>query len=231
MLVSLAASFNPTSMRIVNWPSPHSPLPVHYTNGPDLVAYLALAVAISTLAAVGCQIRIALREVDYVRKDLENSSTQITEFMRRPNLYATFENGARERTFPSGVIAQGINFLFRAVNDGDRVSRGFLLEFLIPVPLLSGFSGTTRKEQVDGRSTECFVIQLKPGGDLYPNNVPTQPFSTALLTLNRLEPGQRHQCLWRLYDEFGKYPKDEFGSLEIVGGPFASGASPPVRLR
>jgi hypothetical protein len=89
----MASVSNPTPL-LVKLASPlpppiaiPTPLQVHVQGGvPDWVAYCTLGIAIATLLAVGFQIWLAWRELNYVKQDLENQREQMNAFRRRPRL-------------------------------------------------------------------------------------------------------------------------------------------------
>jgi len=198
----------------------HSPQRVIVTGGvPDIVAYLALGVAIVTLIAVGAQIYIAWRELEYVKEDLKNQRKQMKELFKRPRFEMEF------KPQDSKLIAgRRANAVVHVVNRGDGSSKQCRFRLWFPPELDAPTDWPTHEwGNVTYRTLTNTADILYADGD------------SRLLAQFEARFADRCTLLWDADDEFGHYPDTPtgFGALQIApDGATSAGAVPaciPVR--
>ncbi|HKU80571.1 MAG TPA: hypothetical protein VJP76_00270 [Candidatus Tumulicola sp.] len=196
-------------------------MPINITNPhSDLWAIIAAVAAILTLGAVAKQIGLARQELQVVKDDLAQNRRLIDDAFRRPNLYATFTQSHGRYADARGSYL-GNTISARIYNSGDRPSTLVKLELLVPSALLidaDSLAAITR----DVTGVLYAVIELgnmwPDDGTkvLFPNAVPLRARGAFRTTFPATVEG--FVCLWRVYDEYGVYPKPSEGGPGLRDG-------------
>ncbi len=197
-------------------------IPVRVTNLPAMdsaVAWATLWIALATLVAVMCQILLARKELDVVREDLKNNRKMMDEAFRRPDLQAAIAvfnkiydpNESKQRVngleYPPFYT---VNMQITVSNRGKRPTGGFMLELLTPLDKTI-YRTNSEARVIDGVK---YVANLN-----YNREFSMYPFGNTLSYMQahrfRTDAGSV-TVLWRLYDDFGQYPADGFGSATFI---------------
>jgi hypothetical protein len=179
------------------------------------VAFWALGVSVVTFLAVAAQIKIASDEVGYVKQDLLNNQRQLEEAMRRPNLICVFLHSHRNGV---GINAQYQETTLQCsvVNTGDRLSTSYLVEvFVLQSALRQADANAGSSRVVNNQGYRLFQATSPQGRPIYPNRMPQTPTPAGMAFAMASGPGST-TVLWRIYDEYGTYPKDDYGRYEIT---------------
>jgi hypothetical protein len=198
---------------VTNWPGPDwiAWLTLGLVAASVIIAAAALGVAVVTLRRIDKQIKIALEEMGYVKIDLENNQKQMAEFMRRPRLRLS---GARTIQYQTGgQDADTIAFTLYVSNAGERGADHHLLELLVPLEADYHRSKASLNDPgvrvVNGNP---YFVYPSTGGWLFPSGIPAVYAPHIVIH----KPLERVQFLWRMYDEFAKYPRDNYGTVDIA---------------
>lgn len=170
------------------------------------VATWALIVALIILIAVFLQIVLATQTLSAVKADLMNNRLMIEEALRHPKLRASqwseFRYPSDRRDWINATVAISI------ANEGDKLTPGFLLEFLVPQD--SAYNALPPGHQ-EGRTINGVyyrVLEAEVQRILFPNDALTEVHRFQF----SVKPGvQTFTCLWRVYDMNGRYPQGDYG--------------------
>ena len=138
------------------------------------------------------------------------------EFIRRPSLRFRGSRTIRYHTNynQTGVQdADTIDFTLYVSNVGDRGADHHLIEIL--TPLNASYHHSTAGINDPGVrlvGDELYFVDPRPGEWLFPNGVPT----IHILQVVIKKPLESVHFLWRMYDEFMKYPLNNYGSIDVV---------------
>jgi hypothetical protein len=185
--------------------------PVNVSNWPppDTVAWWTLRVAIAaaslalaTLVGVGIQIFLARREVDYVKRDLDNNEKLLKELMRRPHLELT--------AAPVPWLLLNIEeylpvqLVMIVTNRGSKSAHEIMVELLLPDEALHPNPADPPQTYLDKDGKAHARIEVRAPKDtvLYSNGA-----SVKLTYDLRLKPdAESFTIYYRLYDEYDVYP-------------------------
>jgi hypothetical protein len=182
----------------------------------DIWAKIAAWVAIATFLAVLYQIRVGREELSVVKQDLANNKKLIDDAFQRPNLEVKFY----EASLFDYSSAQTIHIwvFAKIVNDGERPSNTLQCELLVPLSLLKDEgSADWIKRTVSDQDYVVLALETFPVGKkhepLFPNAFPIEAWTSFKLRY----PAEVDDfvCLWRVYDEYARYPKEDYG--QVVG--------------
>jgi hypothetical protein len=196
-----------------------TPMPVFVTDFPGAdwlakttlgVALITLVVAAVTLWKVNDQISIAREELGAVNQDLANNKRLIDDAFRRPYLGAKFTQ-QNTLSAPDGNLVHKLTaWIF---NSGQRPSFHIRCEILIPQDIIVRPEARTLARRVDGKLYRAYGgVTFPPGvkpDPLFPNAIPLRVEFT--FATKRIDSGDGFLLLYSIYDEYGTYPKDQYG--------------------
>jgi len=143
--------------------------------------------------------------------DLLRNTAQFRDFTRRPDLQPTFWTEFRRSAAGNEGQTNAI-FGINIANTGERLTRGFWFELLLPTRM---YPSPTVGKSPDVRPVGNVPYMVYQGQHLhtvFPNGMK--------VLLGNYAPIIRSDCgafeaLWRIYDDFGNYPKSGYGKLNI----------------
>ena len=206
--VNITSAKATVSVRVTNVPTPN----MGAEEAALKISVAAVIIAAVTLGAVLWQIRLAHKELAAVNADLKNNQQQMKEFLRRPNLHAAASVSVAQN--PDGRY---LNLTVKAFNDGDRASPLHLFEVLVPQQYSHRANHAPNDpglRTVNGvvYSVEYHSSLKHPMGAVYPNKHPMVYTVAVFVTFEATDL----TLLWRIYDDYGKYPADNYGTFRVT---------------
>ena len=173
-------------------------------------------VAVATLIAVGAQIYLARQEIKLVSQDVKQNTEQFSEFLRRPRLVISV-SAILQKVGPIGGQTFAIQPRVRARNVGNRVTHQIRSEVLIPLERMLDAVPPNDANVREVRGTKYLVWDDFCEGRIYPEAPPVSfnEIPGGVRNPVRLIDESRFTVLCRLYDEFGTYPKDDYGKVDV----------------
>jgi hypothetical protein len=181
----------------------------HFTALDQVIAVLG-TIAATIAAAYGALSYGAIQEqLKLARRELVVVEQQIRESQRRPNLRVCFSDGKTNHIL-SAPSKRVITLRFSVMNNGTRTATNVRYEVYVPWSLTGSHYGV---KLIGTSQYALFVfVRLSVWSTGYPTLEPGIVSSEIPV---RLEP-KMYKCLWRIYDDFGRYPEDEdYGTLFI----------------
>ena len=178
--------------------------------------------------------QLATDELQAVREDLENNRTQLRELMRRPNISATMLRHGDDnemRVDPGKGTGRVVKLKFVLTNNGEAIARDLFLELCfryehLLVDRTPGFDANVvgsvppNMHYLHPDGTTYLKFSFDVVGVLYPEDYSRE----VILTLLYQPQWEYSTVLWRLYDQYGSYPKPR----EDERSPY--GTFPPLQL-
>lgn len=173
----------------------------------DYWSMVAAKAAIGAVIFAGLTFVVAIIEVVLVGKDLRNNNEQLRAFRKHPKLEASLTVFGVSRTLAGQIPSwrpRELSFLIS--NEGDRSARSVTLEVLwIDNNTISTFSSSVLPVvMLDGWPYR--LARLDVAAVMYPQASPI----TETLYLQFKYGLQSAEILYRLFDEFGVYPEDDY---------------------
>lgn len=195
---------------------PSSPTPVEVMNTPDPVAVQGLHIAWNTFDATIIAVGIAVVAAGLAGwalivaiNDANRNAQQFKDFMRRPNLEARHWADLslqQHGTWCNAIVAISV------LNNGQRLTRHFLVELLVPLTVFERPPSTDHSEVRRIGRTDYMVYQAIVNKPFFPTNVATEVHRFNFGT--KPDVG-RFAVLWRIYDDYGIYPRDNWGQWQL----------------
>lgn len=175
------------------------------------IAVFQLRLAALTLMRIDQQIDLAQREIALVDADLKNNQRMTDEALRRPDIEVRIELRPDNRS-PS----PNRYFFSQIRNRGSRTSHGQRVEIFVPTA--NGFSNPDLRETFEGVEFvgRIYTRFTDGAGSLYATSRWETLRPGAGLTAIPVENATAIPMYWRVYDDFGSYPKDGFQRVEVA---------------